>query len=393
MFNTTSRSWLGRNFMLELEIFHLVYPLAKQIAISFHTWEQRESWIIILHYRHWQGLGEANPFKPITGDSTEEILRQVALVTHMPLDPINDDFDQLHNYLQHTITCPSLMSAIDMAYHDLMGQIQQQPVYQYYTIQPHFPNIVPTIFLQDSLDNTRIFAQQILDRLPDPPMIKIRIKGNEEDIERVKTIQQIMPPQTHYMLDANQGFANPDFAVKILQQISATTPNIILIEEPCAKGNLEQLKYVKDHLSNMMVFADESASSLEDVQKIIETQSAHGINIKLQKAGGIWPARKIAKLCEKNNLQIIVGTMLEGPIGIMAGLHFVAGCANVLFAELDSDLDLPSFTRGGTVLQNGRRILNRQAGLGICLDEACISASVATSQLQINRLEIRNEFF
>lgn len=381
------------NTMLQLELLQFIYPQAKPVTISFHTWQQRESWVVLLSHGQLQGLGEANPFKPITGDAPEDILRQVGLVARMPLDPRTDDLAQLHHYLQHTLTCSSLIAAIDMAYHDLVGKIQQRPVYQLYSPQTYIRDNSITVFLQDSFDATQEEAKRIKHEFPDTPIIKIKLKGSPEDIERARVIQQVMPDNQRYVLDANQGFPNPQMAVDILEQIASILKNVILVEEPCAKGRLEDLKYVKEHLSSMMVFADESAATIEDVQRVIAAQAAHGVNIKLQKAGGIWPGIKIAQLCATGGVKIMVGAMIEGPIGMTADAHFAAACPNAVFTDLETDLDLPHFTTGASILQAGKRTPNELPGLGIRLDDALIQAAIASHQLEIKHIEIRNEFF
>ncbi len=379
--------------MITLEVQQFVYPQAQPVTISFHTWQQRESWIIKLNYKNWQGLGEASPFKPITGDSSEDIIRQIHIVSYLPLEPIYDDFEQMHNYLEHTITSPSLIAAIDMAYHDLVAQIQKIPVYQLYTKTPSTaPNSI-TIFLQESLEATQNEARRIYKNFPDVPIIKIKLKGNDEDIARTKVISEVFPPTMQYILDANQGFPDPQTAVRILKEISNILPKILLIEEPCAKGKLDDMRYVKENLQTMMVFADESAATFDDAQKVIAAKCAHGINIKLQKAGGIWPGRKIAKLCEKNNIKIMVGAMIEGTLGMTGDAHFAATCHDLVLTDLDTDFDIPQIFQGGAIYQNGQRITNSKPGLGISLDLEKIGQAITQNQLIIIQPTIKGSFF
>ncbi len=379
--------------MITLEIQHFVYPKAKPVSISFHTWQQRESLIIRMRFKQWQGIGEANPFKPITGDSTSDVIRQFALVNHMPLDPTRDDLEQLHNYLQHTITCPSLISAIDMAYHDLIGQIQGVPITQLYASTPNSCSNSITVFLQESLEATQQEAQRIYTQFPDVAIIKIKLKGNQEDIERCRRIRAVLPDSMKYVLDANQGFPNPQEAVAILQEIQKILQRIILIEEPCAKGHLEDLKFVKDNIHDFLVFADESAACLADVERIIAANAAHGVNIKLQKAGGIWPARKIANLCERHGLKIMVGAMIEGPIAITADAHFASSIKNLVLTDLDTDLDLPQFTIQGADHKQGCRIVSQKPGLGISLDEPAIARLAQQGDLHIIEIPVLSDFF
>ncbi len=103
------------------------------------------------------------------------------------------------------------------------------------------------------------------------------------------------------------------------------------------KGKLDMLKYVSDN-SPIPVFADESTATLEDANKIAETRSAAGINIKLQKAGGIYYTEKIVSIAREHGLKLMVGCNEETFVAISAAINFVASNDAVINSDLDSDL-------------------------------------------------------
>jgi len=114
----------------------------------------------------------------------------------------------------------------------------------------------------------------------------------------------------------------------------------------------------------MMVFADESMTSLADVKKIVDKKAAHGINIKLQKVGGIYPAVEIAKYCQKHGLKFMVGAMIEDFVGLTADAHFAVSQKNAILTDLDTDLDIPRYITGGSHLEGGKRMVLDKPGLG-----------------------------
>lgn len=353
--------------MLNLRISQIDFPKAKPVAISFYTWNIRQSYLLFLEYRGLQGIGEANPFKPITGDSPQELVDEAKKLSCLPLNPERDDIATLHSFLQDRVHCKSLQAALDGAYHDLIGKIKNVPVYRLY--QDHMrcvPNSV-TVFLQNTLEETAAEATDIYRRFPDLKILKIKLKG-EGDIQRAQAIQSVSPAGMNFVLDANQGFTDPQRAVEVLTEIGKILKDVLVVEEPCPKGDLDKLKFVADHVSNMLVFADESASTLDAVKQVAAKRAAHGVNIKLQKAGGIWPAKQIAGFCTANGLKMMVGAMIEGPVAISQGVHFAVSTDNILFSDLDTDLDLPSYVIGQSPFVNGMREVNERSGLGISVD-------------------------
>ncbi|MBS7628861.1 dipeptide epimerase, partial [Candidatus Bathyarchaeota archaeon] len=99
---------------------------------------------------------------------------------------------------------------------------------------------------------------------------------------------------------------------------------VVLIEQPCPKRDLAKLKHVTDK-SKIPIFADESAATIEDINRIVRLRAAKGINLKLQKVGGIHHGLEAVRLAAENSLQVMVGCMMESGVGIAYGANFAAG--------------------------------------------------------------------
>jgi len=72
-------------------------------------------------------------------------------------------------------------------------------------------------------------------------------------------------------------------------------------------------------------------------------------------------------------LQMMVGCMFEGPIGIAAGIHFIASTDNIILTDLDSDLEIQDTTNTKSLFENGQRSPLQEPGFGITLDKEKIS--------------------
>jgi L-alanine-DL-glutamate epimerase-like enolase superfamily enzyme len=129
------------------------------------------------------------------------------------------------------------------------------------------------------------------------------------------------------------------------------------------------MKYVNEN-SLVLVFADESVTTVEEARKIIQQKSASGINIKLQKTGGIYYASKIANLAGKKELKLMVGCNEETYLAISASINFVAGTPYILSADLDSDilLNINITSENPTdSFKDGSRVPTEKPGLGVSI--------------------------
>ena len=87
--------------------------------------------------------------------------------------------------------------------------------------------------------------------------------------------------------------------------------------------------------------ADESATTLSQVESLLQQNAADIVNIKLMKCGGISQAIAIAQLCQSQQRPCMMGCMLEGAISVAAAAHVVAA-----FPDSISLVDLDGPTLG-----------------------------------------------
>jgi L-alanine-DL-glutamate epimerase-like enolase superfamily enzyme len=118
--------------------------------------------------------------------------------------------------------------------------------------------------------------------------------------------------------------------------------------------------------------ADESAFNLEQVKQLQQHQAVDIINIKLMKAGGLYPAMQIADYCAQHNILCMIGCMLEGSIGVAAAAHLAAAYPDTIKLI---DLDGPTLgqydpVNNATHFVDAHIHLNTRFGLGIDEDLA-----------------------
>ena len=371
--------------MIDLKLIHLFFAKCEPVAISSGEFK-RETYLVILKYKNIEGIGAANPFKIITGDTPKDIVRDAKKLPKIHLDPSKDAVKKLHLLLdKKNIKSMTLRSAVDAAYHDLLGKIKGVPVYKLYSKKAYYVDNSITVFLKSSTKQTQNEALKIYRNFPDLKVLKIKLSG-KKDAERVSAIKKISPKNMKFVLDANQAYTKPKEAVQTLSRIIKILGSVILIEQPCPKKDLKSLKYITDNLKGTMVFADEAVTSLEDVKKIAAKKAAHGVNIKIQKSGGIYPAMQIAKYCKKHGLKIMVGAMIEDTVGLTADAHFAVTNSHLVLTDLDTDTDTPRYIQGGAYIKNGKREINKANGMGIKFSVKSLKKFVANKEIIFKEL-------
>jgi len=373
--------------LLKISAYRTNFRLDPPISISFHTWHYRENVLVFLKYKDIEGVGEASPFKAITGDSQDEVIKEIMSLDGIPFNPEKDSLDDLHSFLDENIKPQTLKAAIDFAYHDIIGKIRGIPIYRIYTDRASPVDNSVTVTIQGSIKKTADKASRIYGKYPHLRILKIKLMGDGLDIDRIRAIKNISPGNMRFVLDANQAYDNPDRAESELKEMGRILEKLILVEQPCPKKDLDMMKYVDENLPHIPIFADESAATVEDVVRIIKKKAASGVNIKLQKAGGIYPSRKIARLCRDAGLKIMVGAMLGGPVSASAGTHFACCTPGIMMTDLDWDLDVPPYTDKIAEFREGVRIPSEGVGLGINVDFNRMNELAGSGDLILDKIK------
>jgi len=166
-------------------------------------------------------------------------------------------------------------------------------------------------------------------------ILKVKLGQNiDHAIEVTKKIKQ-QNPNALIMIDANQAW-NYNDTIKYIDSIKSI--DIELIEQPVKKDDLEGLKKITSY-SNIKIVADESCFNINEVKTIVENNIADIINIKLMKCGGITKAIEILEYCSQEEVPVMMGSMLEGPISIKYASSLADTYKDVVkYIDLDSPL-------------------------------------------------------
>ena len=151
------------------------------------------------------------------------------------------------------------------------------------------------------------------------PLARFRSLKIKVDAESGKEMLQEIKKHTHAKLrvDANEGWKDLDQFIKFQETLKGM--NIELIEQPFPSSMVAEYKELKK-LSPYKLLADESIEDVGDFSLLSE--QFHAVNIKLMKTGSLIKARNLILDAKKNNLEVMMGCMIETTIGISYGMLF-----------------------------------------------------------------------
>lgn len=164
--------------------------------------------------------------------------------------------------------------------------------------------------------------------------IKVGGKDRDADLERVRQIH-LGAPKAKLRIDANQGFA-ADEAVRFVAKMNDLGIVPELVEQPVNRDDIEGLRYVKENIEEPVI-ADEAAVDPASMMKPLKAGAVDGVNIKLMKSG-FTGALDIIALCRAEGKKLMIGCMLESPVGIGAATHIACGTGAFDFLDLDADV-------------------------------------------------------
>ncbi len=159
-------------------------------------------------------------------------------------------------------------------------------------------------------------------------ILKLKLNG-ETDRDRVAAVRA-GAPDARIIVDANESWGEIDI---VAEAEALKNLGVAMIEQPLPAGQDSRLANITPPLP---ISADESCHVASDVARLKGLYQ--GVNIKLDKAGGLTEALALHAAAEQADMQVMVGCMLSTSVGI-APAFLVAQSASWV------DLDGPALLR------------------------------------------------
>ncbi|RAZ80751.1 mandelate racemase/muconate lactonizing enzyme family protein [Planococcus halotolerans] len=353
--------------IIKADIYSVNFPLKEPFIISYASYPSMAAIIVRCETDDGiVGYGEAVPDEHVTGEQVDaafEILKNVLVPQIIGQSPF--DIEHIHYKMDAAISGnPAAKAAIDIACYDLMGKATGQPVYNLIGGRAHDNLQYPKVL---SIEAPKIMAEKAKKAVAQgfsSLKLKVGLDDAALDIARTYAVREAVGEEMPIRIDVNQGWKTVGLAVQTINYLEGA--NLTWIEQPIRMGDIRGLAEVRRKVSTP-IMADESVQTMEDVLEIVRLDAADYINIKLMKAGGIFPAVQMAKAAEAAGIIAQIGSMVESSIGSAAGYHAVMSRKNIQTAELTGPL-LFSEEIGNLHFELPYVKLSGKPGLGIDVD-------------------------
>lgn len=324
-------------------------PLRHRFTIAHGSFTERENFFVELDDGEHRGFGESSAVSYYGVDVHEMAARTERLRARIEAwdgespealwESLRDELDD-----QRFTLC-----AIDQAAWDLWGKRRGIPLWRAWGLS--IEDCPPSDYTIGIADLDEMVAK--LSEFPNFPVYKIKL-GTDRDLEIVRALRE--HTNATFRVDANTAWT-ADQAIEFSGPLRDL--GVEFLEQPLPVDDLDGMRRVFER-SALPVIADESCLVESDVERCAGV--FHGVNIKLTKAGGLTPARRMIDHAKQLGLKTMVGCMTETSVGISA----IGQLAPLLdYVDMDGALLLATDVAEGVRVVDGRVEYPATPGTGV----------------------------
>jgi L-alanine-DL-glutamate epimerase-like enolase superfamily enzyme len=241
-------------------------------------------------------------------------------------------------------------AAIDIAWMDWIGKKLGIPLYRYLGLDPRD---TPLTTFSIGIDTPEITRQKTKEAESFPILkIKVGLATDEPTIEAVRSVTK-----KPLRVDANEGWTDKEEAVRKINWLE--TQGVEFIEQPMPAAMMEETRWVRSRV-HLPIIADEACLNAAAVPKL--AQAYDGVNVKLDKCGGIQEALRTIAVARACGMKVMIGCMVSTSVSVTAAAHL---SPLVDYADLDGNLLISNDPFIGVKVENGKLLLPNGPGLGL----------------------------
>jgi len=302
-----------------------------------------------IEYEGYTGYGEAS-MPPYLGESQESV---ISFLNRVDLEQFNDPFmlDDILTYVDAIDKGNGAAKAcVDIALHDLIGKLVDQPLYRLWGIDPdHTPMTSFTI----GIDTPEVVRQKT-EEASRFRILKVKLGGGN-DREMIGTVRSVTDVPLY--VDVNQGWSDKQEALDMIHWLAKQ--GIVFVEQPLPKEKVDDTAWLTAN-SPLPIMADEAFQRLSELAALKGVYS--GINIKLMKSTGLREAHKMITVARALDMKVMIGCMTETSCAVSAASQL---SPLVDWADLDGNLLISNDIYEGVKVIDGKLTLNDLPGIGI----------------------------
>src|SRR5207247_1487131 len=160
----------------------------------------------------------------------------------------------------------------------------------------------PVTTLSIGIDTPEITKQKTREAAEYPILkIKVGLATDEPTIEAVRSVTK-----KPLRVDANEGWKDKEEAVRKINWLEKQ--GVEFVEQPMPAAMIEETRWVRSHV-HIPVIADEACLRASDIPKLAD--AFDGVNVKLDKAGGILEAYRMIQIAKSLGMKTMLGCMVS----------------------------------------------------------------------------------
>lgn len=297
-----------------LSVYREAWPLARPFAISRGTKEVAEVIVAEVAQDDVLGRGECVPY-PRYGETLEGVMASVQACRGAVAERLDRD------EILKRLPPGAARNVLDCALWDFEAKMAGRSVAALLGV----PTPQPVVTAETIALGTPAAMASAAHALKDRPLLKLKLDARAV-IERITAVRQAAP-QARLIVDANEAWT-PELLGTVLDDLASL--GVEMIEQPLPAGTDGDLAGMD---SPILLCADESCHTACDLHHVAERYDM--VNVKLDKAGGLSPAIRLARAARDNGLAIMVGCMVATSLAIAPAM-FLASMAD--YVDLDGPL-------------------------------------------------------
>jgi L-alanine-DL-glutamate epimerase-like enolase superfamily enzyme len=241
-------------------------------------------------------------------------------------------------------------AAIDIALLDWVGKKLGVPLYRYWGLDAASTPLTTFSIGIDTPEATRAKVREAKDY----PILKIKV-GLDTDEPTIEAVRSVTKKPLR--VDANEGWKDKDEAVRKINWLESQ--GVEFIEQPMPAAMLEETRWVRERV-HLPIIADEACLSAAAIPHLVN--SYDGVNIKLDKCGGLQEAKRAIDIARSLGMKTMLGCMVSSSVSVTAAAHL---SPLVDYADLDGNLLIANDPYVGVQVRQGKLVLPEGPGLGL----------------------------
>ncbi len=241
-------------------------------------------------------------------------------------------------------------AAVDIAVMDWVGKKLGIPLHRLFGLDAAD---APMTTFSIGIDTPEVTRRKVQEAAA-YPVLKIKV-GLDTDEATIRAVRSVTDKPLR--VDANEGWPDKDVAARKIEWLARM--GVEFVEQPMPAAMIEETRWLRDR-SGIPIIADEAVLRAGDIPRLAEAYD--GVNVKLDKTGGLIEAWRMLQVARALGLKTMLGCMISSSVSITAAAH-LSPLAD--YADLDGNLLIANDPYRGVTVREGRLILPESPGLGL----------------------------